>query len=81
MLEAIATVFSIAGAILMASNTKYSKYAYLVWPVASTSWMAVAISNSMKGLMLTYALYMCLEFTGMYKWLIRDKFFLTKPQK
>ena len=81
MIETIATVLSIVGAVLMSSNNKHSKYAYLLWPFASICWLYVAMDAGLKGLVITQIIYMILEFTGLWKWVIRDRFALTKRQK
>ena len=73
MIELVATVLSIGGAILMCSNTKYSKYTYALWPFASFLWTIEAYSLDMYGWMAAAATHTILESIGAYNWLIRKK--------
>lgn len=80
MLEAIATLLSLSGAFLMSSNSKRSKYAYLLWPFASMLWALLAVEKEMVGFLITSCVFTLLEFKGLYKWIIKD-FLLTKHTK
>ena len=73
MLQVVATVFGITGALLMATNSKYKKYAYVLWPIASCSWLYVALTKGIYWLALTQSVYLCLELTGLWVYLIKDK--------
>ena len=80
MLEVVATVLSIFGAVLMSSKSQYSKFAYVVWPVASLIWLLFAVEKQMMGFAVCSGIYMVLEASGLYRWIIKD-FLLTKRAK
>jgi len=64
MVEVIATFCSIAGALMMASKTRFSPYAYVLWPLASFLWALEAHTHAMYGLMLTMSIHFCVESYG-----------------
>lgn len=70
LLEWIGSLSGIAGAWMMAVNSRLSPWAYPVWIVASASMLAFAWRSHHLGLALQQAVFCAINLVGLYRWLI-----------
>lgn len=63
----------IAGTILIASNTEWSKWAWPVWVLSSSAVATVAVSEGLYGIAGQQAFYTVMNVFGVWRWIIRPR--------
>ncbi len=71
LLEWIGSLAGIAGAVLMAGNTRASAWAYPMWVVSSACLLAFSFLGEHQGLALQQAFFMVINAVGLWRWMIR----------
>jgi len=71
LLEWIGSLTGIVGAVMMASNTKASPWAYMIWIIASVTMLVFALVKGHSGLALQQACFTLINTVGLYRWLLR----------
>ena len=68
--ECIGTAAGIVGAVMIASNTRYSKYGWVGFSVSSLSLAVFAVQIQAWGLLLLQICFCCTNALGLYRWLL-----------
>lgn len=68
--ECIGTAAGIAGAVMIASNTRYSKYGWVGFSISSISLAVFAVQIEAWGLLLLQICFCCTNALGLYRWLL-----------
>jgi hypothetical protein len=58
----------VLGAILVASNTEFSKYGFLAFLVSAILWATVAQIIKDRALLSLQITFMCVDLFGIYRW-------------
>lgn len=66
--EWIGTIFGIAGAMLVASNTRHSSWGWWLFLVSSLSLCLYAVMQSAWGLFVLNAFFVTTNITGLVRW-------------
>lgn len=61
----------IAGAMMLATNTRYSPYAYVVFMLSSACLSLFAVLNGHWGLLTSQMAFLGINVYGAYNWLVR----------
>ena len=64
------TLLAIVAAILVASNSEFSKYGYPIFMVSSFFWSYVAIRLDDRALLLLQIVFICIDIFAIYNWFI-----------
>lgn len=70
-LQWLGSLTGIAGALMMACNSKASPWAYPVWLCASVSMLVFALYDQLSGLALQQAVFTFINTLGLWRWMIR----------
>lgn len=68
--EYLGTFAGIVGALLIATNTRHSKYGWIGFSVSSVFLTAFAVQIEAWGLLLLQICFCCTNALGTYRWLI-----------
>lgn len=68
-IEWIGTVLSIAGALMIASNTDWSKYAFLLFVVGSFAWTAAGVRRKNSRIVVLNLFFFGINILGVARWL------------
>ena len=71
VLEWLGSIAGIAGALLMAMNTRFSAWAYPLWIVSSMALMGFALLCEHKGLGLQQTVFLAINTLGVWRWIVR----------
>jgi len=71
-LEWIAALSGVFGAILVASNCRYSGYGFVLFLVSSVTWSMCAYASEQEALLLNQLGFVVINMLGVYQWLIVD---------
>lgn len=69
--EWIGSAAGIAGALMMAVNTRVSPWAYPVWVLASIALLAFALGGGHHALAMQQAVFTAVNALGCWRWLVR----------
>lgn len=72
MLEWIAAISGVLGAILVASNCRFSGYGFLLFLVSSVTWSMCAYASKQDALLINQLGFVAINLLGVYRWLIAD---------
>lgn len=70
VLEWFGSIVAILGAVMMASNTRFSPWAYPVWLLSSIVLIVVCLASSHNGLALREAVFTVINALGLWRWVI-----------
>lgn len=69
--EWMGCAFGVAGALLLASNTSWSRYGWTLFLVSNMFWIGYAVMGDAHGLLLQQAVFTGTSLLGVYRWLLR----------
>lgn len=64
----VGTFCGVMGAILVASNSELSKYAFPVFLLSAVLWAVVALELKDRALLMLQIAFMCVDIFGIYRW-------------
>lgn len=70
MLDTLGAITGVLGAVVMAIESKYSKYAFPLWIVSSVAWIAYALSTDQLPLLNQQIVYFVINVIGLWSWII-----------
>ena len=69
MLEYIGSFLGISGAIMLALNTDYSGYGFILFLISAILLTIQAYKNNMRGLFTMQSIFIIINLIGIYQWL------------
>ena len=74
LVEWVGSASGIAGTVLIASNTKHSKWGWPLWIVSSVSLVVVANLQGLMGIQTQQLVYTGFNLWGVWRWIIAPIF-------
>jgi hypothetical protein len=65
----IGTVTGILGGLLLASNTVYSPFGFLIFLTSASAWVAQGYKNKDNALIILNTFFIAIDCLGIYRWL------------
>lgn len=72
-------VTGVAGALLLALNTKYSGWGFVLFLISNGFWTAFGIQTNAPGLITTQVIFTATSVLGIYRWLVATRQRQTTP--
>lgn len=63
----------VAGALLLALNTKYSGWGFVLFLISNGFWTAFGIQTNAPGLITTQVIFTATSVLGIYRWLVASR--------
>lgn len=63
----------VAGALLLALNTKYSGWGFVLFLISNGVWTAFGIQTNAPGLITTQVFFTATSVLGIYRWLVASR--------
>lgn len=71
IIEWIAAITGIAGAILLAANVSWSRYGFVLFLCSSITWSWVAYTTVQPALLANQVVFMAINLLGIWRWLLQ----------
>ncbi len=71
--EMIATLLNISGLAIISSNSKYSKYCWVLWLLSNAMFVLITYASGYMGLMFQQVMFFVLDIWGILNWFVFKK--------